>query len=130
LIRERVQPLAEQFECWRWSQGCIIALFEYKPDLIALQAKLAELGRGPLVYRMTLGSRTAVMKIAVSHLAIALPVCAEQAAGKTAFEGLAEQLDRFGGFEEPGRTSTQLAPSQKAESKHGRVRDGGPVAAT
>jgi hypothetical protein len=95
LIRERVQPLAPACASWRWSQGCIVSMFEHSGDYERLQADLAELCRAPLVYRMTLGSRTAVLKVAVSHLLTAAPrlQCGESP------DALVLQIDKFGGTE-------------------------------
>jgi hypothetical protein len=95
LIRERVQPLAPACVSWRWSQGCIVSLFDHAGDPEHLQADLAELCRAPLVSHMTLGGRTAVLKVAVSHLVTAAPRPPTEESNRT----LVLQLDKFAGAE-------------------------------
>jgi len=95
LIRERVQPLAPACASWRWSQGCIVSVFEHAGDREHLQSDLAELCRGPLVYRMMLGDRTAVLKVAVSHLLTVAPC---PATGDS-LQPFVSQIDKFAGAE-------------------------------
>jgi hypothetical protein len=95
LIRERVHPVAPACVSCRWSQGCIVSLFEYSGDADLLRADLAELCRAPVVYRMTLGSRTAVLKVAVSYLLTSVPPLSDSDSRGV----LVSQLDRFGGTE-------------------------------
>ena len=91
VIRDRVQPLAAAHTSWRWSPACIVASLEGPADIQVLQAKLTELSRAPFVYRMTLGNRTAVLKVGLSHMVIALK--------PESFSQLIGEIDRFGGIE-------------------------------
>ena len=91
VINERIQPLAEAITSWRWSPGCVVALFEGDPDIRVLQAQLAGFSRAPFVCRMTLGSRTAVLKAGLSHMIVALM--------PETFRDLLAEIDRFGGTE-------------------------------
>jgi len=87
VIRERIQPVAAANTSWRWSPSCVVSIFALPCDLAHLQQELAELCRAPLVYRMSLGNRTAVLKVAVSHLVAA---CEPP-------ETLISQIDKFSG---------------------------------
>jgi hypothetical protein len=91
VIRERVQPLSAVNTSWRWSQGCAVAFFEHSSALAVLQSQMAKLCARPLVYRMTLGNRTAILKVAVSHF---LAVAAAES-----LPALISQIDRFSGSE-------------------------------
>jgi hypothetical protein len=91
VINERIQPLAEAITSWRWSPGCVVALFEGDPDIRVLQAQLVGFSRAPFVCRMTLGSRTAVLKAGLSHMIVALM--------PETFRDLLAEIDRFGGTE-------------------------------
>lgn len=90
-INERIQPLTETITSWRWSPACVVALFEGDPDIRILQTKLSEFSRSPFVCRMTLGSRTAVLKAGLSHLVVELT--------PETFRDLLAEIDRFAGTE-------------------------------
>jgi hypothetical protein len=90
VIRERTQPLAAVNTSWRWAQGCVVSAFERPGDLAHLRVELTELSRDPLVYHMSLGSRNAVLKVRVSHLAVA--------ASPQSMPTLIDQIDRFSGI--------------------------------
>jgi hypothetical protein len=92
VLRERVHPLGFSSTSWRWSPACIVAMFEGPSDMQVLQARLAELSRAPFVYRMTLGNRTAVLKVGLSHMIIALTA--------SSFGTLIAEIDRFSRYEE------------------------------
>ena len=92
VLRERVQPLGFSSTSWRWSPGCIVAMLEGPSDIQVLQAKLAELSRGPFVYRMTLGNRTAVLKAGLSHMILALTA--------SSFSNVVAEIDRFSHYKE------------------------------
>jgi hypothetical protein len=88
VIRERLQPISPDCASWRWSPGCVLSVFEHSGSLDALKSELGKLCARPLVYRMTLGSRTAVLKVRVSQLLAELK--------PESLNSLVEQLDRFG----------------------------------
>jgi hypothetical protein len=89
VIRERIPPLATVHTSCRWSSGCVVSVIEGSFDPERLQSELAELCREPLVYRMTLGSRTALLKVGVSHLIV--PVTPDT------FQTQMDEMDRFAG---------------------------------
>jgi hypothetical protein len=90
LIRERVQPLVGAGDTYRWTASSLVAIFQRKVALDDLRKEVAALNRSPVVHRVSLGNRTAVLTIAPSHLV------AEGSSGSA--EKLIEQVDRFTGF--------------------------------
>jgi hypothetical protein len=89
LIKERFQPLAPTSKTFRWTASSMVGLFCRVRDVIALRGQLAELSRTPMVHRVTVGNRVAVLTVSPSYLVIeALPDCPAQ---------LIEEVDRFTG---------------------------------
>lgn len=89
VIRERIQPISATNASWRWSAGCVVSTFEHTSSLPVLKSELSKLCLLPLVYRMKLGSRTAVLKVAVSHLLATV--------SPRSLQSLVSQIDRFSG---------------------------------
>jgi hypothetical protein len=90
LIRERVQPLVCAGDTYRWTPSSLVAVFQREVPLDELRREVATLNRTPVVHRVSLGNRTAVLTMAPSHLV------AEGAPGSA--EKLIQQVDRFTGF--------------------------------
>lgn len=90
LVKERVQPVHAGGAVYRWSSSCVVAVFERSGDLDTLRTEVTRHCRTPLIYRMTLGIRTALLKAEVSHLEIS--VTSESA------NTVIGQLDQFGGL--------------------------------
>jgi hypothetical protein len=91
LIRERLQPVASANTAYRWTNSSLVGLFQAGADRESLKSEIAALNRKPLVYRVELGNRTAVVKVGLSHLV----------ADVTAFgtDALVTEIDRFTGFQ-------------------------------
>jgi hypothetical protein len=89
LIKERLQPVASASTMYRWSPSSLMGVFRRRRDLEALQLEVINLNRTPVVHRIALGNRTAVLTVAPSHLV------AEAAPDSPAL--LIEQLDKFAG---------------------------------
>jgi hypothetical protein len=89
LIRERIQPVAQGGTAYRWTASSLVAVFFRPPDLAGLRAEVATLNRTPVVHRIALGSRTAVLTLAPSHLV------AEETSDSASL--VLEQLDEFTG---------------------------------
>ena len=89
LIKERLQPVAPVDAIYRWTSAGLVSVFLRRRGLPELQAEIANLNRSPLLHRIALGNRTAVLTMAPSHLvAESLP---------EASHTLVEQLDKFTG---------------------------------
>jgi hypothetical protein len=87
LIRERIQPLAQANSAYRWTQQSVVGVFERPRDLVRVRSEAAALNQAPLVQRIPLGNRTAVLTLKPSHLI---------AEGRTGMaEALIEEVDRF-----------------------------------
>ncbi len=99
VIRERIQPVAGSCLSWRWSAGCIISIFRHSSGISALKQQFASLCRTPVVYRMTLGSRTAVLKVSVSHMVISVADVPDIKPSDYV-RSLMSQLDKFAGAED------------------------------
>lgn len=95
-IRERIQPLSPISSSWQWSPSCIVSAFIKHCGITELQSEVAELSRNPLLHRMRLGSRTAVLKVGVSHLALIATRASAQQPG-VIDPAVIEQIDRFAG---------------------------------
>jgi hypothetical protein len=90
LIKERLQPVAASNATYRWTASSLVGLFHRPRDLDGLRTEMARLNRAPLVYRLPLGNRTAVLTVSPSHLV------AEGRGEQT--ELLIEEVDRFTGL--------------------------------
>ena len=89
LIRERVQPLAPANSAFRWTSRSLVGVFQRPRDFAGLRAEAMELNRQPLVHRVLLGNRTAVLNVSPSHMV------AEGAQDSP--DALLEEVDRFTG---------------------------------
>jgi hypothetical protein len=89
LIRERIQPLAPANSAYRWTPQSLVGVFQRVRDLKRLRSESNVLNRSPLVHRIALGNRIAVLTLSPSHLI---------AEGQTGLpEALIEEVDRFTG---------------------------------
>jgi hypothetical protein len=87
IIRERIQPIAPGNTAYRWTPQSLVGIFQGTTDFPRLKGEMAALNRPPLVHRITLGNRTAVVKVGLPHmLAIGAPGSADV---------LIEEVDRF-----------------------------------
>jgi len=68
IIKERVQPVSPANSSYRWTSSSIVGIFERPREMDALRLEVANLNRTPLVHKVTLGNRTAVLTISPSHL--------------------------------------------------------------
>ena len=68
LIKERLQPLSPASKVFRWTPSSIVGVFYRIRDVFSLRSQLAELNRTPLVHRVTLGNRVAVLTVSPSYL--------------------------------------------------------------
>jgi GGDEF domain-containing protein len=89
IIKERLQPVAPGDTAYRWTLSSLVAVFRRLRSLAALRTEVAKLNSAPLVHRIALGNRTAVMTVTPSHLV---------AEGVSESPGqLIEQVDLFTG---------------------------------
>ncbi len=70
LIRERLQPLAPSNTAFRWTESAIVAIAQLERDPEEIRSGMAGLNRTPLVCRVSLGNRTAVLRVGLSHMAV------------------------------------------------------------
>lgn len=89
IIKERLQPVATANTTYRWNSLSIVGLFERTRDLGALRLQVANLNRIPVVHRIALGNRKAVLTVTPSHLV---------AEGHSDPSLLVTQLDEFTGI--------------------------------
>jgi hypothetical protein len=87
VIKERVQPLVPASATYRWTPTSLVAVFRRPGDVASLRSEVANLNRTPVVHRIALGNRTAVLTVSPSHLE------AEGSQGSAA--DLIAQLDEF-----------------------------------
>ena len=87
VIRERLQPVARTAVVYRWTKSGLVAIFPRQCDLTAVTSEVAALDRGPVVHRVALGNRTAVLTMASSVLVLE--------GGARPQEELVERLDQF-----------------------------------
>lgn len=87
LIRERLKPVMPENTLYRWTPSSLVAVFSRPRDADKLRSEVANLNRTPLVHRMALGGRTAVLTLSPSHLV------AEGLSGPPS--ALIEQVDKF-----------------------------------
>lgn len=90
LIQERLQPVAPANSAFRWSASGILGVAMTELDSEAMQAAMANVNRAPLVCRVALGGRTAVLRVGLAHLAV--PVSDGQ------LDHVVEEIDRFTGW--------------------------------
>jgi hypothetical protein len=95
LIKERLQPVAPVNKAFRWTSSSVIGVFPRNRDLSTLRAQLIALNRTPLVHRVALGSRVAVLTVSPSYLV------AEAVSDSP--NSLIEEVDRFTGIHVPGQ---------------------------
>jgi hypothetical protein len=86
VIRERLQPIADIANVYRWTSLGLVAVLSRQRDLGALQTEVAVLNRAPVVHRVALGNRTATLTMVPSRLVVE---------GCDGAPALVEQLDRF-----------------------------------
>ncbi len=89
LIKERLEPIAPGDTAYRWTPSSLVAVFHRLRDLTALRTEVAHLNSAPLVHRIALGNRTAVMTVTPSHLVA-------EGVSESA-DPLVEQVDQFTG---------------------------------
>jgi hypothetical protein len=89
LIKDRLQAVAPEYTAYRWTASSLVGFFHSERDAKSLRVQLAELNRSPLVHRVPLGNRTAVLTVSPSHL---LVECSGVPAGAAA-----QEVDRFTG---------------------------------
>jgi hypothetical protein len=94
MARSVVSGVCASATCWRWSQGCVVGVFDSGDDIQTLQSRSVELMRAPLVHRMSLGSRTALLKVGVSQLIVQLT--------PDSLQNMIGELDGFSGLEAAG----------------------------
>jgi hypothetical protein len=68
LIRERIQPVARSTLAFRWTPFSLVSLVRGGPTADRVKEEITGLNRLPLVHKVSLGSRTAVLKVGLSHL--------------------------------------------------------------
>ncbi len=91
VIKERVQPIAASDTTFRWTSSSLVAVLKGQRDLAALQNQVNRLNSLPLVHRIALGNRTAVLTIKPSHLV------AEGGPGSA--DALIDKVDQFTGIQ-------------------------------
>lgn len=87
MIKERVRPITPQGAVFRWTSSSTVTVFRSATELTKLRSQVTELNRTPLMHRICLGGRTAVLTMDSSRL-IAQGIPGE--AGN-----LVKQTDRF-----------------------------------
>ncbi len=68
LIRERIQPLVPSSIAFRWTPFSLVALVRGGADIEKIKESMLAANRAPLVHKVSLGNRTAVLKVGLSHL--------------------------------------------------------------
>ncbi len=87
LIKERLKPVMPGNTMYRWTPYSLVAVFSRPRNAEKVRKEVTELNRTPLVHKIAIGGRTAVLTISPSHLV------AEGVSGSPA--ALVEQVDRF-----------------------------------
>jgi hypothetical protein len=87
LIKERVKPLVPENTTYRWTASSLVAVFTCPRDADKVRRDVSVLNRTPLVHKLALGGRTAVLTLAPSHLVV------ESVSDSPA--SLIEQVDKF-----------------------------------
>lgn len=87
LINERIRPITPEGALFRWTSSSIVATFPSSGDLAKLRSQVTELNRTPLVHRILLGGRTAVLTMSPSQF------IAQGKPGEA--DRIVEQVDRF-----------------------------------
>jgi hypothetical protein len=70
VIRERLEPVARAASLFRWTSSGLVAVFERHRDLAAVEKEVTDLNRAPVVHRVALGNRTAVLTMVPSRLVL------------------------------------------------------------
>jgi hypothetical protein len=87
LVKERVRPVMPGNTMYRWTPRSLVAVFSRPRDPEKVRNEVASLNRTPLVHRIALGGRTAVLTLSPSHLVV------EGVSGPASF--LVDQVDKF-----------------------------------
>jgi len=107
LIRERIHPIAPNCSTFRWSPSAVVSLAALEADQAGLQSRMASLNQAPLVCRLALGNRTAMVKVGLSHLLLDASPSTEPSGSPVASDAsrqystdrLIAEIDRFTGAE-------------------------------
>jgi uncharacterized protein YfkK (UPF0435 family) len=86
VVRERVQPVARA-TVYRWTVSSLVTVFDRQCDLSVVTNEVNELNRSPVVHRVILGNRTAVLTMGTASLVL-------ECSGRSA-EELVHELDEF-----------------------------------
>jgi hypothetical protein len=87
LISERLKPVMPGNTMYRWTPSSLVAVFSRPRDADKVKKEVADLNRAPLVHKIVLSGRTAVLTISPSHMV------AEGVSEPSAV--LVEQVDKF-----------------------------------
>jgi hypothetical protein len=87
LISERLKPVMPGNTMYRWTPSSLVAVFSRPRDAEKVKKEVADLNRAPLVHKIVLSGRTAVLTISPSHMV------AEGVSEPPAV--LVEQVDKF-----------------------------------
>ena len=87
LIKERLKPVMPANTMYRWTASSLVGVFSRPRDAEKLRREVADLNRSPLVHKIAVGGRTAVLTVSPSHL-----VAEGLSEPPTA---LIEQIDKF-----------------------------------
>ena len=68
LIRERIQPIAPSTIAFRWTPFSLVSLARAGTSVEQVKTAIAAANRAPLVHKVSLGNRTAVLKVGLAHL--------------------------------------------------------------
>jgi hypothetical protein len=87
LIKERLKPVIPGNTMFRWTASSLVAVFSRPRDAEKVRKEVADLNKTPLVHKIVLSGRTAVLTISPSHMVA-------EGSG-SAPDLLVEQVDRF-----------------------------------
>jgi hypothetical protein len=87
VIRERLQPVAGTGTVYRWTPSGQVAVFERQCELKVVAEEVTNLNRAPVVHKMAVGHRTAVLTIAPASLVLE--------AGVRPHDKLIDDVDQF-----------------------------------
>ena len=91
IAQSMTQSVSPSAFCCRWSSNCLVAVYQSDEDIAALQARLAEFVRRPVAHRISIGSRTALLKVVLNQLIMQIP--------PSGTDGAFAEIDRFSGLE-------------------------------
>jgi hypothetical protein len=97
LVEQRLKPVMPENAMYQWTSSSLVAVFTRPRDEDKLRKEVVNLNRTPLVHKLALGGRTAVLTLAPSHLVL------EGISGSPS--RLIEQVDKF-----TGAVLNQVAP--------------------